>query len=118
MGARIPTCSARPAIMAYLRAYQAAHDETPSLGEIANAVGSTKPHVSRALNRLERDGELRRLPAAPRQKRRIVLPEQQARALAMLRELGWSINGDVRSLHGPSVTDWELLGSPGSRQIK
>lgn len=108
---QIPTCSARPAIMAFLRAYHEEHDDTPSLGEIAAAVRSTKPHVSRALDRLERDGELRRLPAPPRQKRRIVLPEQQARALAMLRELGWSINGDVRAVSPPAVTDWELLAA-------
>ena len=94
----IRTASARTAVRTFVRAYLAQHDDSPSIGEIAAALRSTKPHVTRVLDGLERDGELVRLRAGPRRKGRIILPEQQARALALLTDLGWSINGDVKAI--------------------
>lgn len=99
------TVNARAAVLSFVRAYLAAHDDSPSLGEIADGIRSTRANVARTLAGLERDGELVRLPAQPRCKRRIVLPEQQARALAMLRSLGWIVNGDIRALRSPDDTD-------------
>lgn len=99
----LPTVNARSAVLSFVRAYLARHDDSPSLGEIADGLGSTKPRVLRILSGLERDGELIRLPGAARCKRRILLPEQQSRALALLRELGWEVNSSSRSISGPSA---------------
>lgn len=100
----LPTVNARAAVLSFVRAYLARHDDSPSLGEIADGLGSTKPRVLRILSGLERDGELIRLPGAARCKRRILLPEQQSRALALLRQLGWEINPGSKLVQAPDRT--------------
>lgn len=97
------TASARARVMAYVRMHMAEHDDSPSTGEIAAECAMSKPAVCRVLDGLERDGELSRPPAKRGHRRRIVLPEQVARALALLREVGFQ----------PPVTHWELFAPPG-----
>jgi predicted transcriptional regulator len=101
MGAPFPHGGVRAAVLGYVRSYQAANHDSPSLGEIAVGVGTSKPHVSAILDRLEEDGALRRLPAGTRQKRPIVLANDLDSAIATLRALGWIIDNDVRSAAPP-----------------
>lgn len=93
--------TARALVLAFLRRYILAHGDSPSLGQIADHVGISKSHAKDILDRLERDRAIRRLPAMPRRKRRIVLTENQGRAVETLRALGWTINEDTRSADSP-----------------
>jgi DNA-binding MarR family transcriptional regulator len=108
MGGAAPAGNVRADVLRYVRSYHQERHDTPSLGEIALAVGSTKPHVSRVLSKLEQDGALIRLPAPARSKRRIVLSDQRQEAIDTLRALGWTVNGEVNAADAP-VTDGELF---------
>lgn len=95
--------NARAAVLAFLRTYIHAHGDSPSMDQISQNVGISKPHVKDILDRLERDRVIRRLEATgPRRKRRIVLTEKQASALATLRALGWTVNDALRTVNAPS----------------
>jgi DNA-binding MarR family transcriptional regulator len=97
-------------LIGFIRAYRARYNgDTPSLGELANAVRSTKPAVSRMLDRLQRDGALVRLPGPPRRKRRIILPDEKDRALALLRSIGFVVNSDALSGALPATVTESIL---------
>lgn len=108
----------RAAALAFIRSYAHAHGDSPSLGQIAEEIGTTKPHVIRLLDRLEADGALRRLPGQPRRKRLIVLTDNQQCAVATLRALGWTINDELRIASAPLVPDRELSALADSAQTR
>lgn len=84
------------AVIGFIRAYRARHHgEPPSLGEIATAVDSTKPRVRRLMQRLDREGALVWVPGPPRRKRAIILPDEKDRAIALLRQIGFTVNEDI-----------------------
>lgn len=107
--------SVRSKVLSYVRSYSDAHQESPSLGQIASFVGTTKPHIGRVLAALERDGALKRLPAPPRMKRRIVLADARSVAIETLRALGWAVDTDMMTAAAPSVPTLELSNGVRAR---
>lgn len=94
--------SPRAAALTYIRAFITVNGDSPSLLQIADAIGTTKSHVVSLLDRMERERVIRRLPAAgPRRKRRIVITENQANAIATLRALGWTVNDATHVVDPP-----------------
>lgn len=89
-----------PAIVAFIRAYQAAHGQSPTTTQIAEAVGFGSRGAARYhLTRIARTGALRIYPQ-PRQA--IVLPEQDADV-----KRSWSLYDQVRAERFGIKPPWE-----------
>ena len=87
--------------MSFVRAFMLAHDISPSLGEIALHVGSTKPRVTRALDELVAAGRLVRRKGCARG---LAFPDDAARAVSILRREGWIVDEDLRHAMPARVT--------------
>lgn len=95
--------SLRLQVLAFVRSYCTRWGESPSYGEIAQATGTNRTRVKHAVRRLVQTGQLLRQPGP----RGLVLPDQQAQALALLERLGWRIDHGGQALRsdGPIVTN-------------
>lgn len=85
--------------LSFIKSYWAEHGGSPSFGEIAAALRSDRPTVSRIVQSLDRSGDIIR---ASGSRRGILLPDKldqvtTADALLILRRRGWSINGEAGS---------------------
>lgn len=97
-------------VLKFVRQYIADWAGSPSLGEIAHALGTNRTRVRRAIKRLEADGQLVRVPGP----RGLSLPEEEPLAVRQLRARGWTINPGDRTATAPgsgppSVTKEPLL---------
>lgn len=97
-------------VLKFVRQYIADWAGSPSLGEIAHALGTNRTRVRRAIKRLEADGQLVRVPGP----RGLSLPEEEPLAVRQLRARGWTINPGDRTATPPasgrqSVTKEPLL---------
>jgi DNA-binding transcriptional MocR family regulator len=106
--------SMRTRVERYVRLYQEQHNGwSPSLGKISEDLGTTKTTVTRAIERLERDGRLVRLPAKPQRPRPIVFPDAQARAVELLQGLGWKLGAPQPSLSPVTVRQLPVVALLG-----
>lgn len=96
MGAQFslsPTMVSRKlAALAFIRDYIEQRGASPSLGEIAQALGvDDRKTAMKAVRALERDGHILRRPGP----RGIMLPDRIAEALRQLRQAGFVVNEDI-----------------------
>lgn len=84
--------SQRLLVLDFVRAYIGRWCQSPSQGEIANALEIDRTKVWRAIRSLERDGFLLRTPGP----RGLALPGAEDEALRQLRAHGWIINPGER----------------------
>ncbi|WP_288338578.1 hypothetical protein [uncultured Sphingomonas sp.] len=93
--------------LAFIRSYIGEWGHSPSFGEIARAIGcpDTKT-VARIVKRLVRKGRVLRQPGAHRG---LMLPDDHSAALARLVASGWKVNGALREISAPSVTNTGLM---------
>lgn len=91
-------------VLAFVREYLDQWGESPSYGEIANALGSNRTRVRKAVRSLERDGMLLRAQGP----RGLSLPTVRDEALRQLRALGFVVDEDCLVVRRP-VTDPPLL---------
>lgn len=104
-------CSRRLVLLAYVRAYQGKFAGiSPSLGEMAAELRTSRSRIRAHLARLEREGMLLRIPG---ERRSILLLDDpvrlEAQALRLLRQFGWTVNDEIRSV-GKAVTKSDLPG--------
>lgn len=112
----VPTstsCSRRLRLVAFIRTYKGEHGGiSPSLGEMAAALNTSRSRVSEHLQRLEHDGMISRVRGARRAILLLDDPEHiEAEAVSLLRRLGWQVNDDLRQIAAP-VTNSELTVPP------
>lgn len=105
--------SRRLLILVFVRDYIQRHGGSPSLREIANAIGTSPIQIKRHLDRLIEKGELVRTPGP----RGLGLPTMLDAALRCLREHGILNDQDLmRAGHlrpaPPGVTEKQLLPPP------
>jgi len=96
--------SRRNLVLAFVRDYIGRWQTSPSCGEIAEGVGTSRTTVKRLVRSLVQDGYLLRS-AGPRG---LALPADEAAAIERLLALGWRIDGQERTARGP---DWPLPGA-------
>ena len=102
-------CSRRLVLLAYIRAYQGKFAGiSPSLGEMAAELRTSRSRIRAHLAHLEREGMLMRIHG---ERRSILLIDDPVRlereAIRLLRRLGWICNDEVRSI-GKAVTKTDL----------
>lgn len=90
--------SLRLQVLAFVRLYITRWGEGPSYGEIAEATGTNRTRVKKVISRLIGQGLLLRTPGM----RGLILPDQQDRALNLLRDLGWTIDPEGTRLAAPA----------------
>lgn len=90
--------------LAFITEYIGENGASPSYGEIAAALESSRERVRKAVRSLELDGLLLRSPGP----RGLTLPTLRDAAVRQLRELGWKVDEDLRRVAEP-VTDPPLL---------
>lgn len=91
--------SFRLLVLAFVRDYIGQWQQSPSQGEIANATGSSRTSVRRAVKSLASDGLLLRTPGH----RGLKLPSMREEALRQLRELGWLVDEDLMRVGRPGA---------------
>jgi SOS-response transcriptional repressor LexA len=85
-------------VLDFILKFYRARGQGPSLGEIANGVGTSKTRVQAHVRKLHAEGLIHRTPGAHRSLRPLT---QQEDALRQLRENGWVVNAELRELSGP-----------------
>lgn len=85
----------------FIERYWAAHNYSPSYGEIAAGIGVNRDRARGAVRALERDGRVYRQRGRARC---IVLPTRREAALAELRREGWHINNETLQLSPPTYS--------------
>lgn len=85
----------------FIERYWAAHNYSPSYGEIAAGIGVNRDRARGAVQALERDGRVYRQRGKARG---IVLPTRREAALAELRREGWHINDETLELFPPTYS--------------
>jgi biotin operon repressor len=96
--------SFRLLVLAFVTEYLGKHSASPSYGEIAAALESSRERVHKAVRSLERDGLLVRTPGP----RGLSLPTLRDAAIRQLRAYGFVVDEDMMEAHRP-VTDPPLL---------
>jgi len=89
--------SRRNLVLAFVRDYISQWKLSPSCGEIAEGVGTSRTTVKRLVRSLVQDGHLLRI-AGPRG---LALPADEAAAVDRLIALGWRIDSQDRTVCGP-----------------
>ena len=93
--------SLRLQVLAFVRVYITRWGEGPSYGEIGEATGASRTAIKKAVRRLIAQGLLLRSPGA----RGLMLPDRRDEAIRVLRELGWTVDGDGARLTPPVGQD-------------
>jgi DNA-binding MarR family transcriptional regulator len=89
--------SFRALVFAFVRDYWARWGQSPSYGEIAAHLASSRTRVKQAVLALAKEGRIVRVPGP----RGLRLPTEQEEALRKLAELGWRIDPDSETAVPP-----------------
>ena len=100
--------SRRLLVLVFVRDYIQRHGGSPSLREIANATALNIVGVKRHIDRLVEQGELVRTPGP----RGLRLPTIREAALLCLREHGFLIDEDIKTIRRSAGTEKQLLPPP------
>ncbi|HZU65436.1 MAG TPA: hypothetical protein VFF98_17240 [Novosphingobium sp.] len=84
----------RALVLDFVRGYIGRWGISPSLGEIAAALGTNRTRVQAAIRALAADGLLLR----GKGPRALALPDQRSAALSILRQLGWAVDEPAGSV--------------------
>lgn len=85
-------------VLAFIRAYHAAHQGGPSITEICNAVNCARSRVQEAIRKLEREQLINRVPNKPRGITPIYSNQE---AIRQLEALGYVVNPTRMELVAP-----------------
>jgi len=100
--------SFRLLVLGFVRDYIERHHVSPSQGEIRNALETTRSRVRDALRSLEGDGLIHRRPG----QRGLSLPSMREDAIRLLREEGFRVDEDLKTLAPPADPHSTLLPAP------
>lgn len=103
-------------VMVFIRLYWDAHGASPSIGEIAAAVGCARSRAQAAVRKLAREGRLHHVPGATRS----LMPiERHDAAIALLRARGWTVDPGRRMIAAPDADGTGTLdiGDDGAVRI-
>lgn len=93
--------SRRQLALRFIERYWAAHNRSPSYGEIAAGIGADRDRAREAVKGLVREGSVNQKRG---QARSITLPGREEAVLAILRNDGWRINASLRELIPPTLS--------------
>lgn len=90
--------SRKVAALEFIKRYIVEWGVSPSIGEIANALGTNRSRISQILHQLASEGSIVRKTG---ERRNITLPDKVVEAVQLLRRAGYKVNGDAKELVGP-----------------
>lgn len=102
--------SPRLLVLHFVREYIEQWSESPSYGEIANALETNRTRVRKLIRSLEAEGLILRRPGP----RGLRLPSKIQQAIRQLEEMGYCVDVDAAQIHAPhgAVTHSPLLPPP------